>query len=304
MSAESAVPVDAVRGCPLGCGRPGHALGELPKTSTAPLSRTHYTLTRCGCGALLYLSPAPSTADLTTMYVDQGQFGSEYTDEARVRAILGYMGEALRALERHAGGAPHRPLRVLEVGAGLSWMCRAAKARNAASVTVAQDVSPEAVDACPWVDHYVLGDVADPRLDALAPFDIVSMTHVIEHLVNPVGVVARCRKLMAPHALLFVTAPHRPRAWNEAAPDLDVWTAYSYNHVPAHVQYFSEASLSRLAEAAGCRLVYWSHAHEGGEAFEAWLAPQTAAAPLGWWHRAAMAAGRKWRRAGRALLRR
>src|SRR5688572_25350986 len=97
----------------------GVAIGNLPTTSSARLSRTHYMLTRCGCGRLLYLSPAPTDDDLRTMYVDEGQFGSDYTDEARVKAILGYMGAALRGLERRAGVESGRPLRVLEVGAGL-----------------------------------------------------------------------------------------------------------------------------------------------------------------------------------------
>lgn len=289
------------RPCPLGCRETGKALGELGKTSHANLSRARYTLVRCGCGALLYLSPAPSASDLRTMYVEEQQFGTEYTDEARVRAILGYMGEALRGLEQRIGGRQGRRLRVLEVGAGLSWMCRAAKAKDPRSVTVAQDISPEAVDSCPWVDHYVQGDVRDSRLDAFAPFDVVSMTHVIEHLLDPVDVVARCRELMAATGILFVTAPHRPHGWSDAEPDLRTWTAYSYNHVPAHVQYFSEASLARLAHAAGCELIYWSHAHERGEAFEAWLAPRRLAPALTWTDRTRMALGRKLRRVARAL---
>src|SRR6187549_1288965 len=50
---------------------------------------------------------------------------------------------------------PEREVAILEVGAGLAWMCRAAKARNAACVTVAQDVSPEAATRCAWVDRYL-----------------------------------------------------------------------------------------------------------------------------------------------------
>jgi len=291
-------PSDPIRACPLGCADPGSAIGALPVTSGAALSRSHYTLTRCGCGALLYLSPTPTAADLKAMYVDSGQFGSDYTDPARVRSILGYMSDSLTSLlARRRSDA--RPLRVLEVGAGLAWMCRAAKARDAASLTVGQDVSPEAADQCPWVDHYVLGEIADRRLDAWAPFDVVSMTHVIEHLVDPVSVVARCRDLMAHDGLLFVTAPHRPRRWLDAAPNLAVWRSYSYNHVPAHVQYFSQASMTRLARAAGCDLAYWSHAHEGGEAFEAWLVPGSATSRVGLAQRVAMALRRGARRIAR-----
>ena len=290
-----------VRTCPLGCGAPGFAIAELPATTVTPLSRTHYTLVRCDCGKLLYLSPAPTPGDLKAIYVDQDQYGSEYTDPERVRAILGYIGDALRNLKPRAVGRRDRPLRVLEIGAGLSWMCRAAKADDPRSFTVAQDISPEALDKCPWVDHYIQGDVSDERLSRFAPFDIVSMTHVIEHLVEPVRVVARCRELMSPGGLLFVTAPHRPRGWDDATPDVRSWLAYPYNHVPAHIQYFSEDSLARLAHASDLELVYWSHDHEGGEAFEAWLSPRGSSPAMTRVDRAKMMAARNLRRVARAI---
>lgn len=263
-----------LRPCPLGCRESGDAIGELATTSGLNFSRTRYTLGRCGCQGLLYLSPAPSAADLKMMYEDQGQFdGPEYTDEARVRAVLAYADDSLDRVGRHCGWAS-QPRRILEVGAGLAWMCRAAKARHPEAITVAQDVSPEAVGRCAWVDHYVQAEIADPQFTAYGPYDLISLTHVIEHLVDPVAVVRRCRELLAPEGLIFVTAPHRPRGWQDAAPNLETWARYSYNHVPAHIQYFSEISLQRLAVTSGCSLIYWSHDHEGGEAFEAWLVPK------------------------------
>ncbi|HEX7560178.1 MAG TPA: class I SAM-dependent methyltransferase [Usitatibacter sp.] len=279
--AEAGAGAPAVRACPLGCAEPGSALGELDKTAGFALSRERYTLALCGCGKLVYLSPAPSEADLRAMYVDHGQFGEEYTDAARVKAILDYIGQCFDRLSKAGGWAA--PVRVLEVGAGLAWMCRAAKVRDQAHFTVAQDVSPEALAACPWVDRYVQAEVGDPRIAANGPYQLISMTHVIEHLVDPAAVVRKCRALLAADGFIFITAPHRPRGWREG--DMQAWRAYSYNHVPAHIQYFSEASMRRLAQASGCELAYWSHDHEGGEAFEAWLAPASTAPRAPWWRR-------------------
>ena len=243
------------------------------------LSRGHYTLTRCGCGRLLYLSPAPTPADLHAMYVDQNQFGDEYTEPERVRRIVAYMSESLARIAVARSWPIERPLRVLEVGAGLAWMCRAAKLRNVASITFAQDVSPEAATRCAWVDHYVQGDIEDARLRLHAPYDVVSLTHVIEHLVDPVAVLRRCLSLLGRDGVAFITAPFRPQGWRDDAPDLERWRAYSYNHVPAHIQYFSQGSMRRLADALGVKLVAWSDRHDAGEAFEAWLAPTDLAQP-------------------------
>ena len=274
--ADAAVPV---RPCPIGCSETGIALGALPVTMPIALSQSQFTLTRCGCGALLYLSPAPTASDLQAMYVDENQFGDEYTEPDRVRRILRYMGDALDRIATLRAWTTDRPRSVLEIGAGLAWMCRAAKTRNPRSRTIAQDVSPEAANRCAWVDVYVQGELADRRVDSNAPYDVISLTHVIEHLVDPVAMLRRCEALLADDGVLFITAPFRPQRWRDDAPDLALWHAYSYNHVPAHVQYFSEASMRRLTETVGMQLAHWSHAHDGGQAFEAWIV-RDAPAPI------------------------
>jgi hypothetical protein len=291
-----APPPSSTRACPLGCAGYGTALLELPTTMDIALSRSHFTLTRCPCGLLLYLSPAPDEQDLRSKYVDHQQFGDEYTDPQRVQQILAYMSEALARIATKKRWPQEKPLRVLEIGAGLAWMCRAAKVRNSASVTVAQDVSPEAAARCEWVDAYVQAPIDDPRVQVHAPYDVISLTHVIEHLIDPVATVRRCQALLATEGVTFVTAPFRPRGWRDDAPDAALWRSYSYNHVPAHVQYFSEGSMRRLADAVGLALTQWSDRHDGGQAFEAWLEkPQQRSrvahirAKLGGWMKAARA---------------
>lgn len=263
----------ATRACPLGCAdaSQGTTLGSLEATIGVALSQLQYDLARCTCGKLLYLSPAPTDGDLHAIYVDNTQYGAEYTDPERVRLILEYMGSCFDRMAARRGRSTSDRVRVLEVGAGLAWMCRVAKARNSSSVTVAQDMSPEASKACPWVDRYHVGVQATPALAADGPYDVISVTHVIEHLVEPVAVMKQCRDLLAPDGLLFITAPHRPEGWREDSPSMQSWAAWSYNHVPAHIQYFSRDSMGRLAQAIGCSVAYWNDGHESGQAFEAWL---------------------------------
>lgn len=261
-----------IRPCPV-CANPRVArVGELKANFLGKLDRTEYTFARCPDCELLYISPAPSDADLHSIYVESGQFDDPvYTDPARVALIVEYMNGCFRRVLKRSGRSDRDAVSVLEIGAGLAWMCRTAKAVNSAHVTVAQDVSPEAVEKCAWVDFYILGDVFDRAIDARAPYDVVSLTHVIEHLVDPVAVIARCKSLLRRDGVIFVTAPHRPIGWRDNASDISVWEKYSYNHVPAHIQYFSKKSMQRLAERAGCSLDYWNHGHEDGQAFEAWL---------------------------------
>jgi SAM-dependent methyltransferase len=261
-----------IRSCPV-CGK-SHArtIGQLKTTALLSLLKTQYEFAQCRSCGLLYISPEPPAADLRAIYVESSQFDdSAYTDPRRVALIIEYMTGCFRAILKRSGHVANEAVAVLEVGAGLAWMCRVAKSINAESVTVAQDISPEAVDKCSWVDVHVLNDIFDPAIDQHAPYDVISLTHVIEHLVDPVTVIRRCKSLLRERGVIFITAPHRPIGWKDNATDVALWEKYSYNHVPAHIQYFSKKSMGKLAHRTGCALDYWSHGHEEGQAFEAWL---------------------------------
>jgi SAM-dependent methyltransferase len=265
---------DADRACPAcdAAGARAVVIGTLDKTGKAAVSRDRYTLVRCPDCDLVFLTPLLSTNDLRALYVDKFQFKDDaYREPSHVKIAMEYIGQCLERLLAAAGRLPDESIRVLEIGAGLAWMCRAAKTAQPMTKTVAQDVTAEVVEECTWVDRYVHGDVGDLMLDAEGPYDIISLTHVIEHVVDPQAMIRRCAQLLATGGRIFLTAPHRPPGFNERPTDIELWRSYSYNHVPAHVQYFSRDSMARLADGAGCVLDYWCDTHEQGQAFEAWL---------------------------------
>jgi len=99
---------------------------------------------------------------------------------------------------------------------------------------------------------------------------VVSMTHVIEHLADPVEMLRRLRPIT--RGVVFITAPHRPAKWDGS---IESWRTYSYNHVPGHLQYFSESGMRLAAAAGGFTLDYWDAKSEEGQAFEAWLRPKS-----------------------------
>jgi hypothetical protein len=102
-------------------------------------------------------------------------------------------------------------------------------------------------------------------------YDIISLTHVIEHLLDPVTARHRCKSLLASGGTIFITAPFCPKGWEMGRSTISQWQQYSYNHVPAHIQYFSKESMRRIAEKAGCALCYWDNGADDGQAFQAWL---------------------------------
>lgn len=257
--------IESMRPCPVCMGVSSATIGSLDNTKVAPFERGTYDLIRCSACDVVYLSPQPSEHDLRVLYIDELQF--DYHDEESATRIVEFIRGRLQAVLAHSGlrGDPT----VLEIGAGPAWMARAAKTISPGARTIAHDITAEASTKCPWVDNYIVGPADDPKIDALGPYDVISLTHVIEHLVDPVAMMRRLRPIT--RGVVFITAPHRPVRWDGG---IESWRAYSYNHVPGHLQYFSEGGMRRAAEAAGFKLSYWDANSEEGQAFEAWLEPR------------------------------
>ena len=249
---------------------PCRLCGEHGTSTVGPVAPTHggkfhtdaFVLQHCSRCGVVYLDPLPTSDDLKLLYEESEQFTDvHYTDPIQVGRILDYYSTALRNLRLLPDGGG----RVLEVGAGLAWVSRACKKVNPEIETVAQDVSNECAQACPWVDRYFIGPI-DALPDAGA-FDLISLTHVIEHLADPAAMLRKLGALLAPKGKLFITAPFRPSKWRPAD-GIAPWLKYSYLHVPAHITYFSRRWFSQQERHCGLSVLAWDDTHEDGQAFE------------------------------------
>lgn len=246
------------------CGRRSRLgrLGGVAPTHPGPFHTRDFALTLCPRCEVVYLDPAPTAADLRTLYEESAQFDDpHYTDPERVADVLEYCTSAIRRLDL----APPPGGRVLEIGAGYAWVARACKALDASVATTAQDVSGEVAAKCAWVDEYHVGPMS--TLAEHAPFDLASMTHVIEHLVDPSAMLGAISRRLAADGKIFVTAPYRPTGWNADA-GIAGWREYSYLHVPAHVTYFSRTWFEDVAPRHGLEVAHWDASREDGQAFE------------------------------------
>jgi SAM-dependent methyltransferase len=88
-----------------------------------------------------------------------------------------------------------------------------------------------------------------PHPDARGPYDVVALIDVIEHVIDPVGLLRQIRGAMAPEGILLI-----------ATPDVDSVAARLmgpkwWHFRLAHIGYFSRKTIRTALDAAGLELV-------------------------------------------------
>jgi ubiquinone/menaquinone biosynthesis C-methylase UbiE len=82
-----------------------------------------------------------------------------------------------------------------------------------------------------------------------ARFDVVTMTHVLEHVADPLGVVEGAKRLLAPGGEIVVSVPYSPTSREYVRPDI-------MNLPPHHLTRWNMRALKKLAQRAGLALSY------------------------------------------------
>ena len=146
--------------------------------------------------------------------------------------------------------------RVLELGCGEAALAAAYKARNPrAHYTAVELHGPAATVARGRVDHLVEGDFTalDPAVFAgLAPFDLVVLGDVLEHMADPWAVLRKLASLMAPDAWLAISVPNVGH-WTVLAEAMaGRWPAHDSGLFDrTHLRWFTLASLGQTLNDSG-----------------------------------------------------
>jgi SAM-dependent methyltransferase len=212
----------------------------------------HRELRRCGsCGHFVSRSALGAAALYSAAYVEQ-LYGDdaglrsrferivslppERSDNAgRVRRVVAYAHERM---------SPAAPPTILDVGSGLcvflsgmraaSWACTALDPDPRAASHAREHVGVAAV----------CGDFM--ATEGLGRFDLVAFNKVLEHVVDPVAMLARAHGCLAPGGAVYLELPDGEAAL-DAGPDREEFYI-------EHLHAFSLASTSLLAIRAGFRI--------------------------------------------------
>lgn len=149
-----------------------------------------------------------------------------------------------RVLHREARGP-----RLLDVGCGKGHLMHVARAYG--FEVFGLDASERRVaELEPFFRRRLVRTLLDGGPLPWGSFDVVVLSHVVEHLGDPGAALARVREALAPDGLAYVAVPDLGsvqfqllgRRWNVVNPLV-------------HFQYFNQRSLTRLLEASGFEVV-------------------------------------------------
>jgi 2-polyprenyl-3-methyl-5-hydroxy-6-metoxy-1,4-benzoquinol methylase len=143
--------------------------------------------------------------------------------------------------------------RVLDVGCGSGGTAPGLRAAGATEI-VGIELVPEAAEAARAMLDEVHAAAVEDALDELdGRFDTLMCLDVLEHLVDPAGVVARLRSLAAPGATLQISVPNARHF--SLARDLLLRGTFGYadwgHRDRTHLRWFTRRDLIQLVSDAG-----------------------------------------------------
>jgi SAM-dependent methyltransferase len=224
-----------VAGCPVGC--------TAPLTDTA-IVVAEGALRRCSsCGQLLSAASAARYAE--TME----QFNAADFNAPQGRELARRQSVARQRLARIAALIGNRPanLRVLDVGCSRGQFVAAAIAAgyHAEGVEPAPRIAEAARAAGLPVKTGLLEDQHYPE----ASFDALTLFEVIEHLREPLPLLAECRRVLKPGGILLVSTANA-ESWTAAAMGAR-WDYFDMEKDGGHISFYNPRSMARIAAAAG-----------------------------------------------------
>jgi 2-polyprenyl-3-methyl-5-hydroxy-6-metoxy-1,4-benzoquinol methylase len=143
-------------------------------------------------------------------------------------------------------------VRALDIGCGSGKLLT--EMAKIGMETVGIDPDPIARAEANKNGHAVYDGTAEalPTELASGKFDLVTMTHVLEHCVNPIKALENARSVMSEEGLLYCEVPNAGSGYFETYGQISEML-----DVPRHLYFFKKRNLEDIAAQAGLEIVGW-----------------------------------------------
>ncbi len=285
--------LEAVPECPA-CGSAARQSVTLRRHDDGGVMPDLWSMHVCAKCKSLYLDPRPDAESLPRAYADYYTHQAEAVDVPDQggagfgwRLIHGYLNQRFETHKRpsnpfgsivfsliepwrlkldyycrHLNGKAHANRgRLLDVGCGNGAFLL--RAREMGWQVAGCEPDPKAATTCRELGlHVYAGDAFNAKLEC-GSFDVITLSHVIEHVQDPAALLARIQSLLRPGGLVWLALP------NPASLGLRVYGAvWRGLHMPYHLCIPSQPVLRRWVEDAG--FVHCRFKRRGAHARNQW----------------------------------
>jgi SAM-dependent methyltransferase len=194
-----------------------------------------WTVVRCAGCDLLITWPRPDSATLARIYEDEAYYDNGGMGRSASEAWRDRAGGILGALRTS-------PRSVLDFGAGEGHFVHALREMG----VVTEGVEPSPAGRAAASRLYGLELRSEVSHDLNDRFELVTMVHSLEHVVNPVRTLSGVKALLKPAGMVYIEVPH--------AGSVDMWWPRRRREIlslPVHLYHFVPATLVRVVEDAG-----------------------------------------------------
>ncbi|MBI5007556.1 MAG: class I SAM-dependent methyltransferase [Nitrosomonadales bacterium] len=233
------------RPCPICVGKDCLLLHDmrfsLPSGSPLPEA---YTVVACSCCGFVYADTPGSAASYNRYYAEF----SHYEDPAIATGggEQAFDRQRLAETARWIAGKVGPDARVLDIGCGNGGLLLALREQGFSQLT-GMDPSSACVahlqERGLAAMHGCLGDPPSGR----ERFDLIILSHVLEHLLDPRSALSSLRELLNPGGHIYVETP-------DAARYVEFPSVPYYYFDSEHINHFDRFALANLARAGGFRV--------------------------------------------------
>ena len=193
--------METLSNCPI-CHSPDLGLRYSGRTTRDPCDRARWRVSECRCCGLGFLNPRPSWEELEPYYSARyAAYSRSHGAKADDHVVI--------AEARRTGTFRHIPIpdgkRVLDVGCGGGYFLRICSKLGA----TVQGVEPSPIAAKEARSQGI--PVHEGMIDTFETdqrFDIITASQVLEHVPDPVAMLAKMRSLLAPGGAIGLAVPN------------------------------------------------------------------------------------------------
>lgn len=233
--------------CPV-CGSPD--IKNVLSVKDYTVSNETFVIAECNSCSLRFTQDVPNAASIAPYYKSENYISHTNTSKGLINRLYQSvrkrtLKQKRRLIERASG---IKKGRLLDVGSGTGAFANEMQQAGWQVTGLEPDADARAVGKQSY--NIDLADIGQFYQLQESSYDVITMWHVLEHVHDLQGYIAKLKLLLTENGKLFIAVPNYTS--KDAAAYKEQWAAYD---VPRHLYHFSPRSMQVLMEKHGLRIL-------------------------------------------------